>query len=420
MASVTLELTNPQLDILDSGERFRIVIAGRRFGKTTLARAEILLEAAKPNRNIVYVAPTYSMAKRLMWKPLLKAIPPGWIREKSTTDLTLTLKTGSRVILAGSKNYDNLRGDGNDLVIFDEPADIAREAWEEAARPSLSDRKGRALFIGTPKGRGNWTYDLFTDPEWRAHEYTTLDGGWVDAEELESAARQLDPRTYRQEYEAKFEDHSGLVYYAFSAKNIQATPVQTGADSWLCWDFNAGERPMAVLFVQRRVGGRGYGVVREFVYTNTNTEEMCEAIEKYLHAQRFTGRLSVTGDYSGNRRESSASKSDYLIIEQHFKNWGENARRDVGYEKRARPVQAIQDRVNALNSMFSNEGAKRVVVDPSCRQLIRGLQRVTWHPNGGKLAETSIGEIDPTDALSYLAYNYHPVHVAPTTSSVRT
>ena len=415
MASVEIELTHPQGAIFDDTSRFRIVIAGRRFGKTTLAKSEILTEGRKKNRNIVYVAPTYAMAKRLMWKPLLKSIPRGWITEKSTTDLTLTLKTGSRVILAGSKNYDNLRGDGNDLVIFDEPADIAREAWEEAARPSLADRKGRALFIGTPKGRGNWTYDLFTNPEWRAHEYTTLDGGWVDAEELASAAKELDPRTYRQEFLASFEDYSGLVYYAFDAGNIVPVPVQPMAESWLCWDFNAGERPMAVLFVQRQQ--KGYGVAREFVYTNTNTEEMCTSIAAYLTAQGFRGRLRVTGDYSGNRRESSASKSDYLIIETHFKNWGQN--QTHGYEKRSRPVHAIQDRVNALNSMFSSDGVKRLVVDPGCKALIRGLQRVTWHPNGGKLTETTVGEIDPTDAISYLAYNYFPVHFTAATSTTR-
>src|SRR5207244_6895135 len=113
--------------------------------------------------------------------------------------LRIELMTGGRIALCGADNYDALRGDGLDFVVLDEYASMASEAWTEVLRPALSDRRGRALFIGTPKGFNHF-YDLFqtatNQPDWAAFQFTTEQGGNVAREELESVASELDVRTY--------------------------------------------------------------------------------------------------------------------------------------------------------------------------------------------------------------------------------
>lgn len=411
---IALDLTRPQWRVHRSKARFRILIAGRRFGKTRLALTEVITDLAQvPDANIAYVAPTYSMAKRLMWRPLVRTLPDELVAEKNVSDLTLATANGGRVTLFGAKNYDNLRGDGYTKIIFDELADIEREAWEEAGRPALADRKGSALFIGTPRGFGNWSYDLWSEApgqaDWERFHFTTLDGGWVDAEEVAAARAERDDRAFRQEYEATFEEYGGLVYDGYSdTESVRPMAFRHDAETWLACDFNAGLRPMAWLLIQRIEGI--YFVTKEFVYTNTNTLEMCETVERFFQASKFSGRLHVTGDNAGHRRESNASKSDYMIIENAFRNRS-------GYERTTKQVRHIQDRVNATNTLLRpGASGRRLFIDPSLKALRRGLVRVTWKDNGSGLQETTVGEIDPTDALSYFAYNYHPVHLSETTT----
>jgi hypothetical protein len=108
---------------------------------------------------------------------------------------------------------------------LDEYASIAREAWTEVLRPALADRQGRALFIGTPQGRNHF-HELVESaesrPDWKTFQFTTAQGGNVPPEELESAAHDLDERTFRQEFLASFETLGvGRVYYPFDrTKNV--------------------------------------------------------------------------------------------------------------------------------------------------------------------------------------------------------
>jgi hypothetical protein len=134
------------------------------------------------------------------------------------------------IALRGADNYDSLRGNGLDFVVLDEYASMPPEAWTEVLRPSLADKQGRALFIGTPRGLNHF-YDLFQlakgeDADaWAAFQFTTAEGGNVPLEELELAAHELDERTYRQEFHASFENiGEGLVYYGFD-RALNVRPV---------------------------------------------------------------------------------------------------------------------------------------------------------------------------------------------------
>ena len=131
-----------------------------------------------------------------------------WTGRPNETDLSIQLISGGTIALRGADNYDSLRGDGLDFLVLDEYASMAPEAWTQVLRPALSDREGGALFIGTPQGF-NHLYNLFEqargDNNWAAFQFTTEQGGNVPLEELQSAARELDERTYRQEFQASFE-----------------------------------------------------------------------------------------------------------------------------------------------------------------------------------------------------------------------
>ena len=203
-------LTVPQWTVYSDEHRFRVLVSGRRFGKTRMAIEELLRAAtAEQSCRVWYVAPTYRQAQQICWQMLKDRLSEGrWIARKNESDLSIILKgTGSTISLRGADNFDSLRGVGLHFLVMDEFADIKPEAWFEVLRATLSDTGGRALFTGTPKGR-NWAYDLFQRggsedyPEWASFSYTTIEGGNVPPEEVEAARRELDELTYLQEYEA--------------------------------------------------------------------------------------------------------------------------------------------------------------------------------------------------------------------------
>src|ERR1700680_5199213 len=202
-------LKDPQWTVFGCDQRFRVLVAGRRFGKTYLALVELCQAASVGSQLAWYVAPTYKQAKRIAWKTLKQMTKGYWASKPNETDLRIELVWGGTICLRGADNYDSLRGDGLDFLVLDEYASIAREAWTEVPRPALADKQGGALFIGTPRGHNHFftLYEGAEDqPDWARFQFTTEQGGNVAREELESATRQLDERTFRQEFLATFEN----------------------------------------------------------------------------------------------------------------------------------------------------------------------------------------------------------------------
>src|ERR1700692_3124482 len=204
---MTVLLKPPQFKVFRCTERFRVLVAGRRFGKTYLALVELCRAAWGEGRLAWYVTTTDKQAKRIAWKPLKEMTRSYWAATPNETDLRIELTWGGTICLRGADNYDSLRGDGLDFVVLDEYASMAPQAWTEVLRPALADKQGRALFIGTPRGYNHF-YDLYQEvreqPHWATFQFTTEAGGNVAPEELEQAGHQLDERTYRQEFQASF------------------------------------------------------------------------------------------------------------------------------------------------------------------------------------------------------------------------
>ena len=179
---MTVRLKPPQATVFASDQRFRVLVAGRRFGKTYLALVELFQAAWGKGRLVWYVGPFLKQAKRIAWKPLKEMTRLYWAKTPNETDLSIELTSGGTICVRGADNYDSLRGDGLDFVVVDEYASVRPEAWTEVLRPALADREGRALFIGTPQGRNHFHQMVESAegrPDWKVFQFTIAEGGTV-------------------------------------------------------------------------------------------------------------------------------------------------------------------------------------------------------------------------------------------------
>jgi len=198
----------------NSQARFKVLSAGRRWGKTRLGVNECLDAAAQGGR-AWWVSPSYKTSE-VGWRPLrqiARKIPNAEIR---LVDRMVTLPNGGFVAVRSADNPDSLRGEGLDFVVMDECAFMQREAWTEAIRPALSDRQGKALFISTPKGRNHF-WELYqkginSEEGWQSWTFPTISNPFIQPTEIEAAKRDLPEMIFRQEYLAEFIDDSGSVF----------------------------------------------------------------------------------------------------------------------------------------------------------------------------------------------------------------
>src|SRR5437016_9651378 len=188
------------------------------------------------------------------------------------------------------------------------------ETWPTVVRPMLSDKNGGALCIGTPRGLNHF-YDLYVDagpkPNWARFQYSTEEGGYVSPEEQAAARAEIDPKRYRQEYQASFETLQGSVYYEFDrGRNVTKLGLLPNAPLMIGMDFNVN--PMTAVVAQR--SGDQCQIIHEMVLTNSNTQEMMDEINRKY--QGWQG--AVHPDPSGSARKTSApvGQTGFTLIEQ--------------------------------------------------------------------------------------------------------
>jgi phage terminase large subunit len=393
-----MPLSKAQNTVALDTTRFRVVVAGRRFGKTFLSIRELCYHAKEPNKDVWYLAPTYKMARGIVWKKLKNKLADlNWIQKTNETELSIILRNGSTITLKGADNYDSLRGVGLDFIVLDEFADISPDAWYEVLRPTLSDKQGRALFIGTPKGIGNWAYEIYQntleDPKaWSSYSFTTIEGGNVLEEEIESARRDLDERTFRQEYLATFETFSGRIYYAFDrAHNVRKYEGNTPDVIYVGMDFNID--PMSAVIAVR--SGDTLHIIDEVRLFSSNTKEMVDEIK-----QRFPkSKVWVYPDPAGSQRKTSAGGMTDITILQN-----------AGFVVKApRAHTPVRDRINAVNSrLCDSTGIRRLFIDAKCKYTIEGLERQTYK-EGSSQPDKDSGYDHLNDSLGYAIDYLFPV-----------
>ena len=391
-----MQLTLPQTEIWISTKRFRSVVAGRRFGKSYLAAAELLRAAVSgKNKHCFYCCPTYGMAKEIQWDMLIQMIPDEYLVKTNETALTIKLINGSTIALKGAEKPNNLRGRALDFVVLDEFADMRPEAWYEVLRPSLSDREGSALFIGTPKGRNHF-YDLWAKgidgaDGWESFQYTTVQGGNVSPSEVEQAKADLDERTFAQEYLSEFVTYSGLIYYNFDRAASVVKAEDDGGVLHIAMDFNID--PMSCVVALRK--GNSLICIDEIVIYGSNTDEMVKEIH-----QRYPNRqIIIYPDPAARQRKTSAGGRTDLSILQN-----------AGFMTKARSAHpAVRDRINSVNSRLkSGSGERHLFFTDKCKQAIKSLERQTYK-EGTSQPNKDDGYDHMCDALGYMVEFLFPI-----------
>lgn len=391
-----------QWKMLTNRTRFKVVVAGRRSGKTHYAATEVVEECKQPNRNIMIVAPTLGTVKDLYWDLLLKLIPDVLIAKKTLSPIEIRLINGTIIRLRGADSERSLRGYSNNLVILDETQSVGDKVWPQLLRPTLSDRRGRGIIIGTSLGRNHF-YDLWykgaaENPDklknWYSIQLTAYEAGVMAPSEIEDSKKELSAGVFALEYLASWDSGVGLVYSDFNRElNRSTKELDVNRPLLLGIDFNIGPS-MACVVAQ--MYGEELHFVDEIVSTNPNFDTEDLAVEITQRYKRWAGRIEAFPDATNGRRTSSKT-TDHAILEDYGIRVTTN---------NSNPL--IRDRVNTVNSRICNAlGERRIFIHPNCIKMLKCLEGQIYNKKGEPSKED--GHDHSNDALGYLVCKLFPM-----------
>ena len=375
--------------ILKDPARYKVVCSGRRWGKSYFSLIYLLHKPFKNNERRWIVFPTYRQAKMVSWSILKDIFASKQVRINET-ELSITLDNGAKIELKGADKPDSLRGVSTTMVVLDEYSYMKENVWGEIIQPTLAENQGSALFVGTPTGVQNHFYDLFvkgqsSNSDYKSWQFTTIAGGFNSAEEIDNAKKNLDKRTFEQEYLASFLTAANRAAYNFN-RDIHCKVMDKSPRLFWGVDFGVASYMTAVLCCENTAGE--VFVFDEIGLQNSNTFELAKLM------QQKAPNLPVYPDPAGKARTSNSTKSDHMIL------------REAGFSvisKKANPTQ--KDRLNALNKMLEDANGKvRLFINPECKNLIRDLELCTME-NGQILKTETLSHF--LDALCYVMdYRY--------------
>jgi len=372
-------------DILDDPHRGKILVSGRRFGKSYMAMMWILYHDLQPNEKRWIVYPTYRQGKMVAWN-LLKSIFRGKNVKINETELSVTMPNNAEISIKGSDKEDSLRGislgaKGTNAVVLDEYAFMKPNVLNEIIMPMIAETQSNIFICGTPQGVYNNLYELYVkgqenDPFWKSWQYTTIEGGFIPKEEIENARQTLDPRTFRQELEGSFEVSSNRCAYNFDRRVHVRDDLDIPSRQYWGVDFGVASYMTAVLCAEF-TNGDVY-VIDEISLKNSNTFELTKLM------QQRKPNIPVYPDPAGKSRTSNSTKSDHMILtEGGF----------VVIAKKANPTQ--KDRLNALNKKLKDANGKHsLFIKSNCKNTIRDLEMTTMENNRMVKTETLSHHID--------------------------
>ena len=242
---VTIELNKPhdgQRAVLESDARFKVLMCGRRWGKSLISK-NISITEALAGRITGYVTPTYALAK--VFFDDIANIIPSEIAQANKSDLTFKFITGGEIRFFTGERLDNFRGLRLHNVIIDEAAYIPhlQDAWNNAIRPTLTDFQGKALFISTPRGK-DFFYNLYlrNSGDWKSFKYTTYDNPFIKVSEIDDAKSSLPVSAFEQEFMANPSENAANPFgIDFIRQNIQTlsnnNPICYGIDLAKSYDY---------------------------------------------------------------------------------------------------------------------------------------------------------------------------------------
>ena len=377
-------------EILNNPARFKVIVAGRRWGKTVLSLMYLLKDVFQPNERRWFITPTYRQGKMIVF-PVLRQMFAGFDNAKlNESEMSVVFDNGAELAVKGADNEHNLRGVELTKAVMDEMAYIKPHVWEEIIMPMLATTQGECLFIGTPSGY-DIMYELYSkgqaENNWKSWQFKTIDGGFVPKEEIELARRTMDEVVFRQEFEGSFETTGNRAAYNFDRNEHCAKATDLATYLWWGVDFNV-DYMTAVLACQFTDGTIHF--FDEIRLKNSNTEELAVAMKK------IAPNVECYPDPAGKARSTTSRRSDHQIL------------RDHGFLIRAKKSHPSHiDRLNALNRKLKDaEGRVGMTVDPSCIYLIKDLEQCQRDKRGG-LAKDNIELTHALDACSYaISYKF--------------
>lgn len=252
-----VSLHSRQEEVFYDDARYKVVAAGRRFGKSFLAAVTLFVEGSKNEKlrsdgelidlsleKVYYVAPTFTQGKEILW-PVLKELGRDLIAQAYENEASLRLLNGRTIHIKGSDRPDSLRGTGLSYVVLDEYAFMKEEVWEMIISPQLARSEGGALFIGTPDGKNHF-YELFQrgfDPEfptWKSWHFASADNPYLPEAEIDEMRNRMSADRFAQEAEASFEGGAGLVLTADMFHIVEEIPYP--CDYYIAADLAGFER----------------------------------------------------------------------------------------------------------------------------------------------------------------------------------
>jgi len=347
-------------------------VAGRKFGKSTLALAE-LLRSAQTKKNNVYVAPTYKMARNTLWMDHIeKFVPQEMIKEKNNTDLSLKLVNGNGISLYGADNPDRLRGLNIDFVVLDEFQDIKPDSWELVIEPNLLSTKGRALFMGTPKGLRNILCEQYRikDKSFSSYHFTSYDNPLNSRELLDSRKKRLIEAgkvdVWNQEYMAMFTEIAGLVYKNWDP-SIHIKDMDIADGSFGISIDRGVKNPSAVGFYYcyEKGGETRIHLFDEIYESELSSIALVEKIRNKMGNRYFAWKVC-----DPSARDFMSTAADMGLVIQP-------ANRQIGGNKGGWVLNGISLCQDWL-SRSKIDGQPKFTVSPRCKNFIHEIETYIW------------------------------------------
>ncbi len=352
-----------QADIYDHLRRFSVLVCHRRFGKSVFSINKLIrtaLTCPHDNPRVHYVAPLFKQAKRIAWdyaKHYSSVIPGAKFYEN---ELRVDYPNGGRLELLGADNPDSARGIYSDECVLDEYGQMNPRIWTEVMRPALSDRKGKAIFIGTPMGHNNF-YQIYQQAEdqddWYRVLYKASETGLLSHEELNAARRTMSVAEFEQEFECSW---SAAIRGAYWAKEMQQAedegrigkvPYDDSLPVHTSWDL--GVKDSTVVWMWQTTGAE-IRALRCWAFQGTGLPDIVRKLRELPY---------IWGDHYAPHdikvRELGSGKSRLEMAQS------------LGINFQVVPQVSVQDGIEAVRSML-----KRVWFDKGlCSEGIEALKQ---------------------------------------------
>lgn len=368
------------LRAVSDGVRFPVVPAGRRSGKTERAKRFLARQSLfYSDEKYFAAAPTYAQAKKIWWDDLKSLTLSSTHQKKpSESELKIYIPNGTEIHIIGLDQPQRIEGINWSGGVIDEIADVKSESLDANIMPALNTidptrpaYRPWCWFIGVPDGLNHY-YDMAEyartsgDPDWALFHWTSEE--ILPPDVIEAAKRTMNPKQYKQEYQASFETASGKIYEDYDSRNYTAEHIYP--HEALHWSHDQNYTPLSSCVAVMRENDVYF--LDEIVLTSAvSRQSALEFVEKFRNHKNKT--VYVYGDPAGRAGEKHGHKSDYTDIEDVLRENGWK------FERRVRISHpAIKDRQNSVRNRILNvKGERHLFVNPkTARWVHKGLSTV--------------------------------------------